>query len=82
MTNDGYFSSGAALGPPAVPASTVALVNPYLQDCMVYISGGTVTAIVIDGVTTGLTSGTFILEANHKIAITYSVAPTWVWVAR
>lgn len=79
--NAGYFSTGTALGPPTVPATTVALVNPYLTDCLVYISGGTVTAIVIDGVTTGLTSGTFLLQATHKISITYSVAPSWVWVA-
>ena len=78
--NYGYFSTGAQSGPPAVPASTVALVNPYLTDCLVYISGGTVTVIAVDGVTTGLTSGTFIVQAQHKIAITYSVVPTWVWV--
>ena len=81
MPNDGYFSTGTALGPPTVPATTVALVNPYLTDCLVYISGGTVTVIAIDGVTTNLTSGTFLVEATHKIAITYSAAPTWVWVA-
>ena len=82
MSNLGYFATGAALGPPAIPASTVALVNPYLQDCIVYIAGGTVTVIAINGVTTGLLSGTFLVEATQKIAITYSVVPTgWVWIA-
>ena len=81
MTNAGYYDSGAALGPPTVPASTVALTNPYLTDCIVYISGGTVTVISINGVTTNLTSGTFIVEATKTIAITYSSVPTWVWVA-
>jgi hypothetical protein len=47
----------------------------------VYVSGGTVTVIKIDGVTTGLTSGTFLVEATHSINITYSGVPTWVWVA-
>ena len=79
--NAGYFSTGTALGPPTVPATTVALTNPYLTDCIVYITGGTVTAIVVGGVTTGLTAGTFIVEATKTISITYSAAPTWVWVA-
>ena len=81
MSNLGYYATGTALGPPTVPATTVNLTNPYLQDCQVFIAGGTVTAIVIGGVTTGLTSGTFIVEATKTISITYSAAPTWVWVA-
>ena len=82
MSNLGYFATGTALGPPTIPASTVALTNPYLQDCIVYIAGGTVTVIAVGGVTTGLTSGTFIVEATKTIAITYSVVPTgWVWIA-
>ena len=81
MPNDGYYSTGAALTAPAVPATTVAITNPFLTDCVVYISGGTVTQITIGGVNTGLTSGTFIVEAQKTIAITYSVVPTWVWVA-
>jgi hypothetical protein len=82
MTNAGYYSTGTALGPPTIPASTVALTNPYLTDCVVYIAGGTVTVIKVNGVTTGLTSGTFIVEATQSIAITYSVVPTsWAWMA-
>ncbi len=81
MSNLGYFATGTALGPPTVPASTVALTNPYAQDCLVYVSGGTVTVIKVNGVTTGLTSGTFIVEATQTIAITQSSTPTWVWVA-
>ena len=82
MSNLGYFSTGTALGPPAIPATTVKLANPYAQDCMVYIAGGTVTVIAINGVITGLTSGTFLVEATQTIAITYSVVPTsWTWIA-
>jgi hypothetical protein len=40
------------------------------------ISGGTVTAIAINGVTTGLTSGTFFVPAGGTVTVTYSVAPT------
>jgi len=81
MPNDGYYSTGAAFTAPTVPVSTVVLTNPFQTDCVVYISGGTVTVIAVNGVTTGLTSGTFIVEALKTIAITYSVVPTWVWVA-
>lgn len=73
---DGTSGNAAA---PAMPASTVALRNPTWRDCAVTITGGTVTAITVDGVATGLTSGTVIVPSGRKIAITYSVAPTWVW---
>ena len=65
---------------PTVPPSTVALLNPFANDAMIYVSGGTVTAIAINGVNTGLMSGSFFLGAFYSIAITYSVAPTWVWI--
>ena len=85
MPNDGYFATGAALTAPTVPATGVAITNPFLTDCIVYINanGATITAITINGVATGLTtSGTFIVEALKTISITYTVAtPTWVWVA-
>lgn len=66
--------------PPAVPATTVALQNPFWRNCAVTVSGGTVTAITVDGTATGITSGTVIVPAGRNIAITYSVAPTWNWV--
>jgi hypothetical protein len=43
---------------------------------MAYITGGTVTAIAVDGVATGLTSGGVVVPAGKKLEITYSVAPT------
>lgn len=85
MTNDGYFSSGTALGPPTVPATTVALTNPYLQDCLVFINanGATISNITIGGVATGLVAGGMVIvQATKTISISYTVAtPTWVWIA-
>lgn len=69
---------GAATAP-AVPATTVALKNPFYRDAAVNITGGTVTVIAVDGVTTGLTSGTVVLPTGKNITLTYSAAPTWVW---
>ena len=70
---------------PAIPASTVEQRNTNAFPCRVAITGGTVTVIKkgpTSGslITTGATAGAFILEPNEYIAITYSVAPTWVWL--
>lgn len=64
---------------PAVPATTVAYKNAFGRDAWVTVSGGTVTAIAVDSVTTGLTSGQFIVPNNRTITLTYSSAPTWAW---
>jgi hypothetical protein len=73
---------GPNVAQPAVPASTVAQANNLGVDCQVYITGGTVTAVTIDGTATGLTSGTFHVGSGQSISITYSVAPTWKWFGK
>ncbi len=57
-------------------ASTVASVNPNPVPVNVAITGGTVTVIAVGGVTTGLTTGTFLIPPAGSITVTYSVAPT------
>jgi nitrous oxidase accessory protein NosD len=64
---------------PTLPATTVAYTNAFGYPCMVTVYGGTVTAIAIDGIFSGLTSGSFILNAGDTITLTYSAAPTWKW---
>lgn len=71
----------SAVTQPAVPASTTAQLNDNPEDVVVTVSGGTVTAITVNGVATGLTSGAVVVPAGQAIAITYSVAPTWTWAA-
>lgn len=41
-----------------------------------YITGGTVSSIVLDGVTTGLVAGAFHVPPQKTIVVTYTVAPT------
>ena len=79
------IASGGIATAPSAPASATwltttgsgALVNPTMNS-VAYVSGGTVTAIAVDGTTTGLTSGTIYVPAGQDLAITYSVAPTVV----
>lgn len=76
--NIGYNPVGL-LTAPSVPASGSALTNPFCVAVRVFISGGTVSAIAINGTNTGLTSGSFLLMPGDTITLTYTAAPTWVW---
>lgn len=79
----------AALVP--VPATTVAFQNPTGLNCQVSILTGTVTVISVAPLVNGV-AGTFTqvgttAPANISvppggfIKMTFSVAPTWVWIA-
>lgn len=68
----GMFTTAMTLA-----ATTVASPNPNPVPVSVTISGGTVTVIAVNGVSTGQTSGTFTVPAFGSITITYSVAPTF-----
>jgi hypothetical protein len=74
-------STPGAKTPPSVSASTSAFQNPFWRDCAVTVSGGTVTAIAVDGTATGIIAGTVIVPTGKTITLTYSVAPAWNWVA-
>ena len=74
--------------PPAVPATTVALANPFVKHMNVLITSGgaAVTAIAVNGTATGLTLGTtgtvgpIRVPSFATITLTYaSTAPTWQW---
>jgi hypothetical protein len=66
------FTTAMTLG-----ATTVASLNPNPVPVSVTITGGTVTAIAVNGVSTGLTTGTFTIPAGGSLTVTYSVAPTF-----
>lgn len=68
-----------AVTAPAVPATTVDLQNTFGREATVIVTGGTVTVIAVDGVATGLTSGSVFVPAGKNITLTYSSAPTWKW---
>lgn len=65
---------------PAVPASTVAKLNPFTFACMVRIVGGTVTVVAVGGATQATASPALVLvDVDESVTLTYSVAPTWTW---
>jgi hypothetical protein len=65
---------------PVIPASTVAVTNPFPYQMAITLTGGTVTAVRINGVTKGATSGYFQLPVGGSISLTYSSASTWTWL--
>lgn len=79
--NRGLNPKGAVTAP-GVPASGSDYTNVTGYDCMVEITGGTVTVVAIGtggGTSTGRTSGMFRVPAGQTIRLTYSVAPSWTW---
>jgi len=75
-----FYQERGHVAAPSVPATTVALTNPFWRDCAVTVSGGTVTAVAVDGTATGVTSGTVVVPSGKTITLTYSAAPSWNWV--
>jgi hypothetical protein len=71
----GYSTTPLAVTP---PATTVPYTNNSAGMQQVAISGGTVTAIAINGVATGLIAGLFTLGRLDTLTLTYSAAPLMV----
>ena len=69
-------NGGTAPTAVTVPASGVAYTPSTTINTILYVSGGAVTGIAINGVATGLTSGVFPMKANDTITFTYTTAPT------
>jgi hypothetical protein len=66
------FTTAMTIGANGVPS-----LNPNPVPVSVTVTGGTVTVIAVNGVVTGLTTGTFTVPAGGSITVTYSVGPTF-----
>lgn len=73
------FSPKGVLAAPAVPASGTAYANGFGVACRVFVTGGTVSAIALNGTSTGLTSGFILVGAGETITLSYTAVPTWTW---
>jgi hypothetical protein len=72
------YDSGA-LTAPGVPLTTVVVQNTFGFPVQVVISAGTMTAVIVNGVTVGSGAGTYWIPKDGSISLTYTVAPTWTW---
>ena len=72
-----WKTGGGGTAPTAVtvPASGTAYTPSTDINTILYVSGGAVTGIAVNGVTTGLTSGVFPMKANDTITFTYTTVP-------
>lgn len=61
---------------PALGASPATVFNNNPIGVFQTIGGGTVSAIAVNGTTTGLTSGTVFIPAGGTLTVTYTVLPT------
>lgn len=80
-----WFSQNSGFNPiavstPSIPASTGTVLNQTGVRCSINIFGGSVSGITVNGVSTGLTSGTFELAPGDSIQLFYSSAPSWTWI--
>jgi hypothetical protein len=78
-TNGASLDGGSGFSTPSVPASGTAVTNTSPLPASVVISGGTVSNVVVNGVSAGTGDGTYTVPAGQAITLTYSVAPTWAW---
>ena len=92
----GIYTSGGSLtlpavSTPAVPASGTAQANTNQYPVNVYVNGGTVTEVQItkngtantvfsNATGLALAGQNFKLEVGDSITITYTAAPSWVWL--
>jgi hypothetical protein len=65
---------------PSVPASNAAVTNTSGFTVRYGITGGTVSNVILDGVLAGASATVGSLNPGETLAITYSAAPTWIWV--
>lgn len=84
--NNGYVSGAVTITTPAVPGNGTAATNTTTIDSRVYLSGGTVSSVVVNGGTiiSSTAAGqalTVLVPANQTILVNYTSAPTWVWQA-
>ena len=79
VSNPGFNPVGLLSGP-SVGVSGIATTNPWGVPATIYVTGGTVSSIAINGNVTGLTDGMFHLGPGQSITLTYSSAPTWTWI--
>ncbi|WP_052285699.1 phage head-binding domain-containing protein [Kluyvera genomosp. 1] len=75
------FRGSTVVSTPPIPVSGVEVTNIYGVPVRIFINGGAVSLIAINGVSSGFTTGAMLfLEPGEKITVTYSTTPSWNWI--
>lgn len=74
---NGLASTTPAVNALVLGASPSTSYNNNSVGVNVTVTGGTVSAITVNGTNTGATSGTFFVPAGGTIGVTYTVAPSF-----
>jgi hypothetical protein len=78
-TNGTSLDQGGGFTTPSVPASGTPVTNTSPLPATVVVSGGTVSNVVVNGVSVGTGDGTYTVPSGQVVTLTYSAAPTWTW---
>ncbi|HEY6494943.1 MAG TPA: hypothetical protein VIZ43_16840 [Trebonia sp.] len=78
-TNGAALDGGNGFATPAVPSSGTPVTSTSPLPATVVVSGGTVSNVVVNGVSVGTGDGSYTVPAGQAITLTYSAAPTWAW---
>jgi hypothetical protein len=79
----GLATTPPTITTPAFPATGSAITNTTGVDVVVYVTGGTLSSLVVNGgtVATGTGADFAYVPAGYTIQYGYTGAPTWVWQA-
>lgn len=78
-TNGASLDQGGGFATPTVPASGTAAANTSSLPATVVVTGGTVSNVVVNGISVGAGDGTYTVPGGQSVTLTYSAAPTWAW---
>lgn len=82
ITNTTGITDTIALTPPTVPASGGTVTYTGYVPAIVYLNGGTVSLVRINGGSIFTSSNvSFMVKPGDTISLTYSAAPTWGFLA-
>lgn len=84
IQGNNHASSGTTLvggfTTPPVPASSVAVANPYPYAVIVHVRGSGISLMALNAVNIADGPGEVILNPGDTLALAYSVVPSWIWV--
>lgn len=81
MSFTSFFEVTPTIATPGFPASNTPVTNTTGFPVKVTVTGGTLSNILVNGVSVGVVAGTYNVPIGGTIAVVYTVAPTWNWFA-